>query len=88
MFSLFQCNVGSDAGSEAGNIGELKHFVRKYMGGANFRKKSARPTRTMTMAVSQELYPDVPHSWLCDGKLLKLTDSKNPANYRIFQVSW
>ncbi|ESO96842.1 hypothetical protein LOTGIDRAFT_214375 [Lottia gigantea] len=34
------------------------------------------------------LYPDVPHSWLCDGKLLRLHDPQHKGNLKIFQDQW
>ena len=34
------------------------------------------------------LYPDVPHSWLCDGKLLRLHDPRHKGNIKIFQEQW
>lgn len=40
----------------------------------------------MTLTESKLLYPDVPHAWLCDGKLLHLTDPMHPGNYKPFQV--
>lgn len=42
----------------------------------------------MTLEESQELYPDNPHTWLCDGKLLRLLDPNNPSNYELFQVKF
>jgi lysine-specific demethylase 3 len=63
---------------------ELKHFVRRY----NWAQKGREPLpiRIMTLTESKILYPDVPHSWLCDGKLLRLNDPNCEGNYRIFQV--
>lgn len=65
---------------------ELKHFVRRY----NWLVKGREPLpiRIMTLTESKILYPDTPHSWLCDGKLLRLLESNHPGNYRIFQVSF
>ncbi|XP_070212485.1 probable JmjC domain-containing histone demethylation protein 2C isoform X2 [Littorina saxatilis] len=34
------------------------------------------------------LYPDVPHSWLCDGRLLRLHDPRHKGNLKIFQEQW
>lgn len=65
---------------------ELKHFVRRYKW--TQRGREPLPIRIMTGTESQSLYPDVPHSWLCDGKLLRLSDPNNPNNYRIFQDQW
>ncbi|XP_015112860.1 probable JmjC domain-containing histone demethylation protein 2C isoform X3 [Diachasma alloeum] len=65
---------------------ELKHFVRRYKWTQHGREPL--PIRIMTLTESKSLYPDVPHSWLCDGKLLKLNDPHNINNYRIFQDQW
>lgn len=46
------------------------------------------PVRIMTLTESKLLYPDVPHAWLCDGKLLHLTDPVHPGNYKAFQDQW
>lgn len=64
---------------------ELKHFIRRYNWQAKGR--SPLPIRIMTLTESKVIYPDVPHSWLCDGKLLRLTDPMHDGNYKIFQVS-
>lgn len=63
---------------------ELKHFVRRY----NWHSKGRiqLPIRIMTLTESKTLYPDTPHSWLCDGKLLRLSDPHCKDNYKIFQV--
>ena len=45
------------------------------------------PVRTMTLAESSREHPGVPHSWLCNGKLLVLEDPTNLANINLFQVS-
>ncbi|KAI4495689.1 hypothetical protein M0802_008524 [Mischocyttarus mexicanus] len=65
---------------------ELKHFVRRYKW--TQRGREPLPIRIMTLTESKSIYPDVPHSWLCDGKLLRLNDPNNPNNYRIFQDQW
>jgi lysine-specific demethylase 3 len=40
----------------------------------------------MTLAESSRLHPTVPHSWLCNGKLLILEDPTNVDNINLFQV--
>ncbi|XP_044259343.1 lysine-specific demethylase 3A [Tribolium madens] len=65
---------------------ELKHFLRRYNWQAKGR--APLPIRIMTLTESKMLYPDVPHSWLCDGKLLRLSDSTHKDNYKIFQDQW
>ncbi|KYM79539.1 Lysine-specific demethylase 3B [Atta colombica] len=75
-----------DSGLDDEKPRELKHFVRRYKW--TQRGREPLPIRIMTGTESRSLYPDVPHSWLCDGKLLRLSDPNNPNNYRIFQDQW
>lgn len=65
---------------------ELKHYLRRYNWQAKGR--APLPIRIMTLTESKMLYPDVPHSWLCDGKLLRLSDPMHMDNYKIFQVTF
>lgn len=62
----------------------LSNVVKRYE--RNARERDELPVRIMTLTESKLLYPDVPHAWLCDGKLLHLTDSMHPGNYKPFQV--
>ncbi|XP_049872327.1 lysine-specific demethylase 3A isoform X2 [Pectinophora gossypiella] len=63
----------------------LSNVVKRYERG---RGREELPTRIMTLTESKLLYPDVPHAWLCDGKLLHLTDPVHPGNYKPFQDQW
>ncbi|XP_048524488.1 probable JmjC domain-containing histone demethylation protein 2C isoform X3 [Dendroctonus ponderosae] len=65
---------------------ELKHYIRRY----NWQHKGRQqlPIRIMTLTESKILYPHVPHSWLCDGKLLRLSDPACKDNNKIFQDQW
>ncbi|KAH0808639.1 hypothetical protein GEV33_014154 [Tenebrio molitor] len=65
---------------------ELKHFLRRYNWQAKGR--APLPIRIMTLTESKMLYPEIPHTWLCDGKLLRLSDSLHKENYKIFQDQW
>lgn len=31
---------------------------------------------------------DAPHSWLCDGRLLRLHDPRAPGNVKAFELRW
>ncbi|XP_046674688.1 lysine-specific demethylase 3B-like isoform X2 [Homalodisca vitripennis] len=42
----------------------------------------------LTPTKSKELFPDVPHSWLCGGRLLHLHKSNHPGNFKLFQDQW
>jgi len=44
------------------------------------------PTRIMTDVESRTNHPDVPHYWLCNGKLLVLEDPNHQGNLKLFQV--
>lgn len=53
------------------------------------RRNRYLPIRVMTMALSQSLYPNVEHMWLCEGKLLRLLNpTDNVNNLKIFQQQW
>ncbi|XP_046386731.1 lysine-specific demethylase 3B-like isoform X4 [Ischnura elegans] len=75
---------GNGSGEEAAAPIQLKHFIRRF----SLQSREPLPIRIMTLTESMAMYPDVPHSWLCDGKLLHLHDPNNANNYRIFQDQW
>lgn len=62
----------------------LSDVVKRY---GKVSGRDEIPIRIMTLTESKVLYPDVPHSWLCDGKLLHLTDPMHVGNYKPFQVT-
>ncbi len=43
------------------------------------------PVMVHNLTETSVLYPDVPHSWLCDGRLLRLHDPRHRGNLKIFQ---
>lgn len=65
---------------------EMKHFVRSKSKRSRVIPNNQLPPRTMSLAESRLIYPNNPHTWLCDGKLLRLLDSDDPTNYSIFRV--
>lgn len=64
----------------------FKHinFLRKGLAGL----RRFLPPRAMTLAYSSLIAPGVPHEWLCDGKLLRLTKANHPDNRILFQEVW
>lgn len=64
----------------------LSNVVKRY--DRSGRGREELPIRIMTLTESKLLYPDVPHAWLCDGKLLHLTDPMHAGNYKPFQDQW
>lgn len=72
----------SDEEDDISNVA-LKH----YLSGDKKRRRYL-PIRIMTLAESKNLYPDVPHAWLCDGKLLRLFDPLHTGNVKLFQEQW
>ena len=46
------------------------------------------PVMVHSLTETSVMYPDVPHSWLCDGRLLRLHDSRHRGNLKIFQEQW
>ncbi|XP_065222139.1 lysine-specific demethylase 3B-like isoform X6 [Planococcus citri] len=65
---------------------ELKYFVRAR--NKPIQRHFNIPIRIMTFSDSQLLYPNTPHQWLCDGKLLRLLDPLHSGNFTIFQDQW
>ena len=63
---------------------ELLHFKRHVF--KTPRTRGMLPVRIMILADSERAYPGVPHSWLCNGRLLQLHDPSNPGNSKLFQV--
>ena len=47
---------------------------------------SQRVRAVMTKDICDKLHLDVPHEWICDGRLLLLTDPTNKKNYDLFKV--
>ena len=47
---------------------------------------SQRVRAVMTKDLCDNLHLDVPHEWVCDGRLLLLTDPTNDKNYDLFKV--
>lgn len=52
------------------------------------RNRRYLPLRIMTLSASLKMYPNVPHMWLCEGKLLRLLDPLNTGNTDLFQEQW
>lgn len=66
---------------------ELKHFSKRRNDAfKTVLTREALPPRIMVLCESEKSYPDIPHSWLCSGKLLRLHDPTNANNYKLFQV--
>ena len=47
-----------------------------------------RQVQRFYLSDTQEQFPAAPHSWLCDGTLLRLSDPKNPLNLGLFNLVW
>lgn len=76
----------TNGGEPAEVVMELRHFKRRVDAFKTVLTREALPPRIMVLCESEKQYPDIPHSWLCSGKLLRLHDPVNPNNYKIFQV--
>lgn len=65
---------------------QLLHFTRRYQ-----MSKSGRelpPVRTCLLSESSLLYPEIPHIWLGNGKILLLKDPYHSGNLQLFQEQW
>uniref|UniRef100_T1IIC8 [histone H3]-dimethyl-L-lysine(9) demethylase n=1 Tax=Strigamia maritima TaxID=126957 RepID=T1IIC8_STRMM len=64
----------------------LRHYMRRYP-----QPRSGwdpLPVRIFTLSESRLLFPNVPHSWLCEGRLLRLHDPIHKNNLNLFQEQW
>jgi hypothetical protein len=80
---------GKDSNGEPEEVAvdvELVHFKRRGDAFKTVLSRGMLPPRIMVLSESLKAYPDIPHSWLCTGKLLRLHDPTNPNNYKLFQV--
>ncbi|VVC45948.1 JmjC domain [Cinara cedri] len=68
------------------NNEELKHFIRTK--NRQIIPNNQLPQRTMTLEESKQIYPNNPHTWLCDGRLLRLLDPYDSTNYSMFREQW
>ena len=44
------------------------------------------PTRVMISHLSKKMHPNVDHYWICDGRLLVISDTSHPDAVKLFQV--
>jgi lysine-specific demethylase 3 len=80
---------GKDSNGEPEEVAvdvELVHFKRRGDAFKTVLSRGMLPPRIMVLSESLKAYPEIPHSWLCTGKLLRLHDPGNPNNYKLFQV--
>jgi hypothetical protein len=54
----------------------------------NLRAEGGAPTAESAMTSLAPAAAAPSHSWLCDGRLLHLTDAASPANLALFQYQW
>ncbi|GAB6031424.1 hypothetical protein CHUAL_009201 [Chamberlinius hualienensis] len=77
-------NIGTERLSK--EAVKLMHYTKRFP-----HPKTGRdplPIRVFTLEESKVLYPDVPHSWLCNGRLLRLVDPDHKGNLKLFQEQW
>lgn len=65
---------------------QLLHFTRRYQMSRSGRELP--PVRTCLLAESSLLYPEIPHIWLGNGKILLLKDPCHAGNLQLFQEQW
>lgn len=84
-FHSIMASTLENKGAQDVNEGES---VKKFVVIEDGHLSTYVPPRVMTLARSRIEYPDVLHSWLCDGKLLRLLDPTHAGNLKIFQDQW
>lgn len=65
---------------------KLLHYKPRF--GASHSLVRETPIIAHNLTETSVLYPDVPHSWLCDGRLLRLHDPRHRGNLKIFMEQW
>lgn len=63
----------------------LQHFVPRS--GSQMQGRNS-PIPTYTLKETSVIYPDIPHSWLDHGRLLRLHDPRCSLNIHMFQQQW
>ncbi len=63
----------------------LKHYIPR--GGSTLMSRDV-PIPCHTLSETSVLFPDVPHSWLDGGRLLRLHDHRHSGNVKLFQQQW
>lgn len=64
---------------------QLLHYIPRN--GAQLQSRENR-IPIYTLSETSLLFPDVPHSWLDNGRLLRLHDGRHTGNLRLFQQQW
>ena len=83
--SVADAILGKETNEEQDNVVDVGHLTRRDAFRSGLQREML-PPRLMVHTESSEIYPGVLHSWLCNGKVLKLHDPSNIKNYEIFQV--
>lgn len=65
---------------------KLLHYTPRS--GVIHKMVRENPIIVHNLTETSVLYPDVPHSWLCDGRLLRLHDPRHKGNLQIFMEQW
>ena len=64
---------------------KLSFFTRKIT--PIFTSKNL-PPRVCTIEETEKHFPDIPHDWVCDGRLLVLKDTGIDKNLLLFEQQW
>lgn len=65
---------------------KLMHYTPRQ--GSSHILVRATPIIAHNLTETSVIYPDVPHSWLCDGRLLRLHEPRHKGNLQIFMEQW
>ena len=76
----------NDAGGESVPSVKFTHYVPRT--GHRAMQGRASPIPTYTLEETSVLFPDVQHSWLDHGRLLRLHDPASSYNMDLFQQQW
>ena len=82
---IIQQVVERNVAREERSIPQLKHYIPRV--GSSMQGRDS-PIPTYTLTETSVLFPDVPHSWLDGGRLLRLHDPHHKGNLELFQQQW
>lgn len=67
---------------------KLTHFVRNSDKDYKWRHGFAPKRRSYSLVETKVQYPNVTHSWLANGNVLRLDSDKEASNVDLFQDIW
>ncbi|XP_053211076.1 nuclear receptor coactivator 6-like [Panonychus citri] len=64
---------------------KLEHYTPRF---TPKRDTNNPPSRSCSIDETKKIFPNIPHTWLCSGRLLVFQDPKLPDNLKLFKEQW